>query len=857
MPSTANLTPAASILSTERVVATLANGNTVGVLASGLPVSTAQTAAFQPLDADLTAYANAADAAARATLAGVGPTQAVSFRSVTIGDDVADATLRLYDGAPDAFLDISPRDGTLGFIYSATYGGFSVTFPLQPAGQAIIEASAVTADRVYTLPDASGTLGFAPVAVTANLTAGFDEVYEVFASATFTDPTNPRPGGYVVRVRNGTATIGGVAYTEGQWWRVWHSGSWSTRRIGFTAADAEAARTALVINGNTVPSPALGNIAFDGTVAARLNELHAGKQPLDADLTAYADAADAAARRALIGAENASNLSAGTLATARLPAMTGGDATTTAGSGAITLAAVGTAGTYQAVTVDAKGRVTSGSNPTTLAGYGITDATPSARTIATTAPLTGGGDMTANRTLGVSVASESAVGVVELATAAETITGTDATRANTPAGGRAAMLSYVDPIAATRAPSSYGQSDGVTSNRGVVYTNSARQSPADLPTVEYALDVVGYASPASLRFLFHAASATTQPTDQNWSMTIGVSAGGLLFVSATGATAAADARAFLDTVLFATRVPSGTRARMLVTVNSGTGNPVIRLAGSDISSSFSLNYGSGGVGTAPPWLSASLVGTTMVHGYVTPAGEIPAITPILGSLSTAERADYFATGRLPAWVMAGGSAVAVTAGSFVTRSQYVIRSVGTTDFTLVGAASNTVGVQFLATGAGTGTGTASQAGALTAPAYQGTGTTRDLTTLGGTQPNQGRMVGVRPILATPSPINISVFPLSTTGAFLTLASTNPLAFTPQRIVRAEVIVDTAGADLTFRRNSSSTNDIVTALTDIPSASTATALTLIAAQTRLAPTETVWGSLSAGTGYLVIETADSL
>lgn len=34
---------------------------------------------------------------------------------------------------------------------------------------------------------------------------------------------------------------------------------------------------------------------------------------------------------------------------------------------------VGTAGTYTKVTTDAKGRVTSGSNPTTLAGYGITD----------------------------------------------------------------------------------------------------------------------------------------------------------------------------------------------------------------------------------------------------------------------------------------------------------------------------------------------------------------------------------------------------------------------------------------------------------------------------------------------------
>lgn len=37
-----------------------------------------------------------------------------------------------------------------------------------------------------------------------------------------------------------------------------------------------------------------------------------------------------------------------------------------------------TAGTYKSVTVDAKGRVTAGTNPTTLSGYGITDAAPAA-----------------------------------------------------------------------------------------------------------------------------------------------------------------------------------------------------------------------------------------------------------------------------------------------------------------------------------------------------------------------------------------------------------------------------------------------------------------------------------------------
>lgn len=48
----------------------------------------------------------------------------------------------------------------------------------------------------------------------------------------------------------------------------------------------------------------------------------------------------------------------------------------------------------------------------------------------------------------------------------------------------------------------------------------------------------------------------------------------------------------------------------------------------------------------------------------------------------------------------------VVAGSFVTGTSYTITTVGTTDFTLVGAASNAVGATFKATGAGAGTGIA-------------------------------------------------------------------------------------------------------------------------------------------------------
>jgi len=48
---------------------------------------------------------------------------------------------------------------------------------------------------------------------------------------------------------------------------------------------------------------------------------------------------------------------------------------------------------------------------------------------------------------------------------------------------------------------------------------------------------------------------------------------------------------------------------------------------------------------------------------------------------------------------------AVTAGSFVVGTTYQIATLGTTDYTLIGAPANVVGVIFSATGIGVGTGT--------------------------------------------------------------------------------------------------------------------------------------------------------
>jgi len=188
---------------------------------------------------------------------------------------------------------------------------------------------------------------------------------------------------------------------------------------------------------------------------------------------------------------------------------------------------------------------------------------------------------------------------------------------------------------------------------------------------------------------------------------------------------------------------AGIRKRLHVSIPCGTQSAPTVTDETGATVTFTQSVAPSG---ADAWLGSTLANRAFLVGSGWPAGEIPRVVPILGTLSTAEKTEYFSTGRLPAWVMSGGSAVAVTAGSFVARTQYVIRSVGTTDFTLIGAASNAIGVQFSATGAGTGTGTASQAGALTASAFQVVGTVRDLTARGATDSIQGRLVGVTPII---------------------------------------------------------------------------------------------------------------
>lgn len=113
-------------------------------------------------------------------------------------------------------------------------------------------------------------------------------------------------------------------------------------------------------------------------------------QPLDTDLTKISTLAGTNGFLKKT-ATDTWTLDTSTYLTANQSITLSGDAT---GSGtnaiSVTLANSGvTAGTYKSVTVDAKGRVTSATNPTTLSGFGITDAQPLDADLSAIAALTG------------------------------------------------------------------------------------------------------------------------------------------------------------------------------------------------------------------------------------------------------------------------------------------------------------------------------------------------------------------------------------------------------------------------------------------------------------------------------------
>jgi hypothetical protein len=178
-------------------------------------------------------------------------------------------------------------------------------------------------------------------------------------------------------------------------------------------------------------------------------------------------------------------------------------------SGLALTSGVATTGTYKSVTVDTYGRVTAGTNPTTLSGFGITDAVQSnsaitagtykSVTVDTKGLVTAGTNPTTLAGYGIT----DAVSTATLSTATITTTSTTATAADTFATATSKVVEYLIQVSQG---SSYQASkvlvvtDGTTINiteYGQIYTGSTLG--------DFTADISG----ANARLLFTAASASS------------------------------------------------------------------------------------------------------------------------------------------------------------------------------------------------------------------------------------------------------------------------------------------------------------------------------------------------------------
>lgn len=161
------------------------------------------------------------------------------------------------------------------------------------------------------------------------------------------------------------------------------------------------------------------------------------------------------------------------------------------------------------------------------------------------------------------------------------------------------------------------------------------------------------------------------------------------------------------------------------TADTGTTTSSSYLTAANISGIVSVTHGGTGVAT----LKANnlLVGNGTSSPSVIPAGK---------------------TGN----VLTSSTASTVTAGSFAVGTEYTILTVGTTDFTLIGAASNTVGVVFTATGVGTGDGTATTNTWTSATPAASIGVGQTWQTVTGS-----RAIGVTYTNTTGKPILVSIY----------------------------------------------------------------------------------------------------
>lgn len=279
-----------------------------------------------------------------------GPANTLSIGTVVASAPGSAAAATITGTAPNQTLNLTLPRGETG-----PQGPQGETGPQGPAGSGsgdvLGPGAAVTADA---LAQWSGTTGTNIKAVTfsglVKLASGVPSA--AVAGTDYVVPSGSITGNagtattlQTARTINGTSFNGSANITTSLW------GTSRTLTIGGTGK------------------------AVDGSASVSWSLAEIGAQAADADLTAIAALAGTSGLLRKTAADTWS-LDTSAYITGNQTITFTGDATGS-GSTAVTLTLANSgvgAGTYRSVTVDAKGRVTAGTNPTTLAGYGITDA---------------------------------------------------------------------------------------------------------------------------------------------------------------------------------------------------------------------------------------------------------------------------------------------------------------------------------------------------------------------------------------------------------------------------------------------------------------------------------------------------
>jgi phage-related tail fiber protein len=167
---------------------------------------------------------------------------------------------------------------------------------------------------------------------------------------------------------SGTQTIDGVAVVAGDRVLVKNQSTASQNGIYVVAAGAWTRSTDA--DSNAKVTAGMFTFVAEGTANADSGWVLTADDPVTLGTTSLAFSQFSGAGQITAGAgltKTGNTIDVGTANTGRI----------VVNADNIDLATVGTAGTYRSVTTDAYGRVTAGTNPTTLSGYGITDAATS------------------------------------------------------------------------------------------------------------------------------------------------------------------------------------------------------------------------------------------------------------------------------------------------------------------------------------------------------------------------------------------------------------------------------------------------------------------------------------------------